>query len=243
MQNAPIVPSLPASLPTRLRDETRELHTAAERSRFMNTLLRGSMLRPAYCALLRNLHAIYAVLEPALTRHATDPVLAPVLTAAVRPALWRSATLVADLQQLHGAGWAEAIALQATTERYLQRLHGLSATRPELLLAHAYVRYLGDLSGGQVLSRIVAGSLAGWTPSMATAAVAFYDFGDAAQTLALTQAFRAGLNAVRVDASTADALVAEARLAFELHSALFDDLALACGLVNAEPAQAALASA
>ena len=240
MQSAPIVPSLPA----RLRSETQALHTAAERSRFMGALLRGRVARPAYCAMLRNLHAIYAVLEPALTRHAQHPALAPVLAQDGMAALWRSAALGADLQQLHGTAWADAISLQAATQRYLQRLHLLDATRPELLLAHAYVRYLGDLSGGQALSRIVASSPILNVGSCASAAnatpaaTAFYDFGDAAQTQALIQAFRAGLGAVVVDAATADALVAEARLAFELHCALFDELAHACGLGDAVPAPA-----
>lgn len=242
MQSAPIVPSLTERLPERLRSETRALHTAAERSRFMGELLRGRMDTPAYCALLRNLHAIYAVLEPALARHAAHPVIAPVLTTELLPALWRSAALAADLRALHGPAWAEAIPLQPATVHYVERLHALAAAQPELLLAHAYVRYLGDLSGGQMLSHIVAASLT--TP--ATPSIAFYDFGDAAQTQALTQAFRAGLGALVVDAGTADALVAEARLAFELHSALFDELALACGLSDVSPgatAKVALAPA
>ena len=249
MQSAPIVPSLPARLPDRLRSETRALHTAAERSRFMSALLRGRMLRPAYCALLRNLQAIYAALEPALAAHVAHAVIAPLLSPAAWQALWRRAALAADLQQLHGADWAEAIALQPATVRYVERLHELDARQPELLLAHAYVRYLGDLSGGQMLGRIVSASVVASLPvnrtatAAATAGTAFYDFGDAAQTLALTQEFRAGLGAVVVDAATADALVGEARLAFELHSQLFDELALACGLGEAAPTEVAPAPA
>ena len=255
MQSAPIVPSLPARLPDRLRSETRALHTAAERSRFMNALLRGRMQRPAYCALLRNLQAIYAALEPALAAHAAHAVIAPLLAPAAWQALWRRAALAADLQQLHGADWAESIALQPAAVRYVERLHELDARQPELLLAHAYVRYLGDLSGGQMLGRIVSASVVASLPvnmtvtaaatagTTGTAGIAFYDFGDAAQTLALTQALRAGLGTVVVDAATADALVGEARLAFELHSALFDELARACGLGEATPTEVAPAPA
>ena len=133
-----------ASLAERLRTETRALHTAAERSRFMGVLLRGQMDRASYCALLRNLHAIYAALEPALARHAGHPVLAPVFL----PRLARTQALADDLLTLHGSAWADAIALQPATARYLRRLHEIEAAQPELLFAHAYVRFLGDLSGG-----------------------------------------------------------------------------------------------
>ncbi len=213
------------SLAERLRTETRALHTAAERSAFMGALLRGRMQRPAYCALLRNLHAIYAAMEPALQRHAQYPMLAPVF----QPALWRTRALEQDLHALHGPDWPDALALQPAAAGYRGRLEELETSAPGLLLAHAYVRYLGDLSGGQRLRDIVANSVT----ATGVPAVAFYDFGDAARTQGLTRAFRAGLGAVAVDRQQANALVDEAKLAFELHQRLFDELAHAWGLLAA----------
>ena len=210
------------SLAQRLKTETRALHTAAERSRFMGVLLRGQMQRPAYLALLRNLHVLYATLEPALARHATHPVLAPVFA----PALFRTLALEHDLRALGEPGTHHAIALQPATLAYGARLRELDAWEPELLLAHAYVRYLGDLSGGQMLRRIVAQGKA----FDGRSGVAFYEFGDAVETHALTQAFRAGLGRVDVSEASENAIVAEARSSFELHRRLFDELAGACGL-------------
>jgi len=211
-------------LADRLKAETRSLHTAAECSPFMGALLRGRMELPAYSALLRNLHAIYAVLEPALERHAQHPVIAPVYL----PALWRTPALAHDLGLLHGANWADALPLQPATLDYCEHLLELDAHRPARLLAHAYVRYLGDLSGGQMLRGIVAKML----PPEQAAATAFYEFGDAAQTRALTQAFRDGLAQVTVDADEQDALVHEAQLSFEMHHRLFDESAESCGLAG-----------
>ena len=214
------------SLAERLRTETRELHSTAERSTLMSALMGGRMERQAYCALLGNLHAIYAALEPALARHARRPMVAAVF----QPALVRTGALEHDLRVLHGPAWVDELALKPAALAYVDQLRDLDASQPDLLLAHAYVRYLGDLSGGQMLRNVVAKN-----PMLAgEAAVAFYDFGDLVAARGLAQAFRSGLAAVSVvsamsvmsaDDRLADALVDEARLAFELHRQLFEELA------------------
>lgn len=184
----------------------------------MAVLLRGRMDRAPYAALLRNLLAIYGALEPALERHRAHPALAP-LDLAV---LARLPSLHEDLVALAEPTDATA-ALRPASLRYVARLRELDADRPELLLAHAYVRYLGDLSGGQLLRGIVARS-----PGLAQrAGTAFYEFGDAPAP-ALAADFRKGLG--RAVVTDADALVSEARLAFTWHRQLFDELAQGFGL-------------
>jgi heme oxygenase len=205
-------------LAERLRAETRELHAVTERAGIMPALLRGQLDRHSYCLLLRNLHAIYAALEPALARHAAHPQLGPV----VFPALFRQAALADDLTALYGSAWADDLALQPAAQRYVQRLHAIEVAAPALLAAHAYVRSLGDLSGGQLLRRIVAESLG--LSRDGSAGTRFYDFGPAADVARHLAAFRAGLNALPVDADQADAIVAEAKAAFERHAQLFVQL-------------------
>ncbi|MEJ8851012.1 biliverdin-producing heme oxygenase [Variovorax rhizosphaerae] len=202
-----------------LKNETRDLHTQAERSAFMQVLLRGKMDRTAYGAMLRNLHAIYAAMESVLARHAHDPLLAPL----VLPGLPREAALRHDLDALFGNAWHRAYALEPAAQRYVARLQAIEEARPGLLAAHSYVRYLGDLSGGQILARIVRESMG----LPAGEGTAFYAFGDAAATAHLRKAYRAGLAVLRPDDATRRAIVDEARLAFELHCALFDELAQA----------------
>ncbi|CAN5756670.1 heme oxygenase (biliverdin-producing) [soil metagenome] len=206
------------SLAERLKTETRTLHTEAERSPFMGELLHGRMARGPYVALLRNLHAIYAAMEPALVRHAGHAAIAPVLL----PGLARTGLLQADLDVIHGGGsWRDTVELQPATQAYVARLFEVAEGRPALLLAHAYVRYLGDLSGGQLLERIVANSMQ-LAPGEGTA---FYGFGDAAHTAALKRDFRAGLGQIVLDEPGTDAVVAEAVQAFGLHRRLFEELA------------------
>ncbi len=209
-----------AGLASALRQDTKPLHAQAERSGVMRDLLQGRLGLVEYCRLLRNLRALYAVLEPALLRHCDHPCVAPVYF----PALFREAALTADLKSLGDADAAnDEAALAAATLIYRQRLQELDAHDPALLVAHAYARYLGDLSGGQILARIVARSYG----LVGDAGTRFYDFGPADTVLAQAKALRLGLDAVPVDAADGRRIVGEAQHAFSLHGQLFEQLAAA----------------
>jgi len=186
----------------------------------MRELLRGRLERGAYCVLLRNLHEIYTSLERGLDRHAAHPFV----SALDLPGLRRRAALAADLQSIHGEGWERLGNANATTQ-YASHLGGVGDCRAELLVAHAYVRYLGDLSGGQILRRIVADSLR----RADGAGTAFYDFGDEPGILA--DAFRSRLDSLNADESVANDIVAEAQRAFVFHVRLFEELAATPPLV------------
>lgn len=199
------------ALAERLRVETRDLHTEVERAGVMADLLRGRIEHAAYCALLRNLHAIYAALEGALAACRADPVLAHWQA----PALRREAALAADLETLQGGDWRAAIAVAPAAAEYAQRLQALAAAGSRALVAHAYVRYLGDLAGGQVLQRLVAGRFG-------AAGTRFYDFGG--EALGLRDALRAALAAQAPAPEEAELIIAEACWAFRQHRLLFEQL-------------------
>jgi heme oxygenase (biliverdin-producing, ferredoxin) len=209
----------PSSLGHQLKTATAAMHRRVERTAFMVSLLRGQVDRRRYARLLRNLQALYAALEEALARHATTPGVAPV----VMPELFRSSAIAADLQALADDDAPANAPLARATQQYVERLRELSAAKPGLLVAHAYVRYLGDLNGGQALRRVVARSL-GLSGSAGTL---FYDFGDPATQQRLVQRFRCGLEAVAGQGKDPQALSDEALSAFERHEQLFEELAAA----------------
>jgi heme oxygenase (biliverdin-producing, ferredoxin) len=210
------VARMSTSLARRLRDETRALHVAAERSGVMRALLRGALDRAAYARLLRALHVLYAALERGLADHAERPAVAAVHD----PALARADRLAQDLDLLAGPGWAGALPVPAAARAYAARLDHLAAADPDLLVAHAYVRYLGDLSGGQHVARAVRRALA----LEGTRGTAFYEFPALGDLDAFKGAYRAALDALPVDAAGAARLVGEARWAFAAHVALFEAL-------------------
>jgi heme oxygenase len=215
-----------AGLPEGLRQATRALHKEVECSDFMRTLLRGEMRQDTYCLLLRNLHALYEALERALLEQVVNPLVAAICM----PALFRTDALALDLRALYGAAWRSDLAIQPACRAYVQHLHQIARAQPELLVAHAYVRYLGDLSGGQQLQRIVARSLS----LVSGHGAAFYHFGNREQTADLTRDFRAVLGSLSTDNGQHDQIVAEAQSAFVRHAELFRQLAVASGLLQAD---------
>lgn len=202
-------------LATLLRNGTRDLHRVAERSGLMRQVLAGDVDREVYCRLLRSLHAIYQRLEPALERHGADEPVSQVHL----PGLSRTTALEADLDSLHGGDWRHAIAPTAAALSYVEQLRRLDESDPPLLVAHSYVRYLGDLSGGQVLGRVIARAL----DLRDGRGTAFYTFGPpGAEALAVR--YRQGLAAIRVPAAEAARIVDEACAAFRRHCAMLEEL-------------------
>jgi heme oxygenase (biliverdin-producing, ferredoxin) len=210
-----------------LRKETHALHRQVESGAFMTALLQGQLEKSAYVMFLRNLEPIYAQLEQCLKRHADAPGISPIL---MRP-LFRLPSLHRDLEFLHGAFWRTDVVQLAACSTYVDRLCAIQVTAPERLVAHAYVRYLGDLSGGQMLQKIVSQSL---KLTDQNNGVNFYNFGQPHEVMKLIQSFRTDLNSIGESGETRrNDLVDEALIAFELHVSLFNDLALRCGLSNA----------
>jgi heme oxygenase (biliverdin-producing, ferredoxin) len=201
-----------ASLQLRLKTATAAAHARAERSLLMRRVMGGQLPRSGYCRLLLALHGLYAVLDAALAE-AASPLW--------HPALARSAALARDLAALHGQGWQQALDAGAEARAYAARLEQQRVHEPHLLVAHAYVRYLGDLHGGQMLAAAVRRGLALGDGE----AVAFYDFGPPAQVLWLRAHLRSGLDALPLTSQQTDQIVAEARWAFDAHERMFAELA------------------
>lgn len=199
----------------RLHDETKALHTAAERSGVMQELLRGTISPASYAALLVSLRAIYAALERGLRDHAADPLFAGLDTSAFA----RTAALEADLSTLAGSpdAWPAPHAVAAA---YAAHLDARSRSQPVLLLAHAWLRYLGDLNGGQIVARLIRSHAA-----LASLPTGFYDFPGLADPRGAAAQWRAALDAAPLAPEACDALVAEAQDGFRRHIALFEGLA------------------
>lgn len=184
-------------------------HDAAESSRFVTQLLSGRVNERGYADYLRRLRVVYQALEDAVRIRRDDPLVAAVYD----PALERLSAIDADLD--HWAPGADRTVDSPAAAAYRDRI--ASASWGGALVAHHYTRYLGDLSGGQAIGKILDRTF-----GLAGAGLAFYDF--PMRTKPYKDAYRARLDGLELDADDIDRAVDEVRVAFGLNQALFDEL-------------------
>jgi len=194
-----------------LFERTHELHTKAERSGIINDVLRGRATKYGYALLLRNLLPAYQQLEAGLEANRNSPLVG----ALARREVYRTKAIISDLVALFGPSWESALPLLPPGEQYAQRIASAERGDGANLVAHAYTRYLGDLSGGQVLKRLLAR-----TPGLRPGEMSFYDFPNIDDTNRFKQLYRQAINDSAAWMTNMDAVIAEAIEAFELNIAV-----------------------
>ena len=202
-----------------LRERTWSGHGESESAGFMHDLMTGDGSREDYTALVVQHYFVYRALEQVVDRFRDDPVAAPFLT----PALTRMPALEADLAYLIGDDWASTIAPLPTTERYVARIEEVGAQGwAGGVIAHHYTRYLGDLSGGQAIRRLMQRHF-----GFETNGVGFYLFDQIADPREFKSTYREQLDAVDWDEAERERVIDEVLLAYRFNTELFDDLSRA----------------
>jgi Heme oxygenase len=125
-----------------------------------------------------------------------------------------------DLNYFIGPNWRAVVKPSPACQVYVNRIREVVEKDPLLLIAHAYTRYIGDLSGGQILKNIARRAM-GLPPGEGTA---FYDFEQIPHEGKFKQRYRAQMDALGLDQATIDRIVAEANYAFKLNMDLFREL-------------------
>lgn len=202
------------SFSTLLRTASHEQHVEAEASTFMSDLLGGRLGVDAYARYTEQLWFVYEALEAGTRALASDPVAGPF----VRPELFRLAALERDLTHLRGPGWRSTLTALPATEAYASRVAECARTWPAGYIAHHYTRYLGDLSGGQIIRGTAEKT---WGFARKGDGVRFYVFDEIPNPAAFKRGYRELLDAVPVDDLEKQRIVTECKHAFALNTDLF----------------------
>ena len=201
-----------------LRERTRGGHSASEGANFMDDLMTGKGSRDDYISLVAQHYSIYAALEAAAEKMKDDADAAAFIT----PQLTRLPALEADLLFLLGDDWRSIIAPLPTTARYVDRIETVAATWSGGFIAHHYTRYLGDLSGGQIIRTLMQRQF-----GFETNGVGFYLFDQIAKPKEFKDVYRAQLDAVTWSEDERERVIDEVMVAYRFNTELFVDLAAA----------------
>ena len=179
-----------------IREATKEQHRLAEQQPFVKTLMSGEIHPRLYATFLYNLSYCYAALEKwSQYRGLFDQL----------PDIARAEKLAHDCQDL----WVRITPqpnITDSTEKYIEHIDNIR-TDPAKLFAHVYVRYLGDLYGGQMIKAKTPG------------ANTYLDFNNPKE---LIQVIRQTINSYME--TDADVVIAEAKICFEYATELFKEL-------------------
>ncbi|MGX2997588.1 biliverdin-producing heme oxygenase [Streptomyces sp. JNUCC 64] len=199
---------------TLIRTASQDAHTEAETSSFMGDLLGGRLGVDAYARYTEQLWFVYRALEEGAEALRDDPVAGPF----VQPELMRRAALERDLAHLRGPSWREDLVPLPATAAYADRITACVREWPAGYVAHHYTRYLGDLSGGQII-RDRAEKV--WGFARKGDGVRFYVFDGISNPAAFKRNYRELLDAVHADDLEKQRIVVECKRAFALNTAVF----------------------
>ena len=202
-------------LAIRLKEGTKESHSAAENTKFVASFLRGVVDYEEYRKLLTNFYYVYDTMEQRI-RETEDPMVQAIKS----EDLERKEAIERDLEYYYGSDWKDKQIPSEACNTYCHRINEIAEKDPYLLIAHHYTRYIGDLSGCKILKEIAARVL----KPPAGKGLDFYEFPSIPNAKLFKQNYRAVLDNLGTDSSQENALITEANYAFRLNMYMFDEI-------------------
>tara|TARA_B100001094_G_scaffold39067_1_gene33493 strand:- start:3460 stop:4137 length:678 start_codon:yes stop_codon:yes gene_type:complete len=205
------------TLSTQLKEGTKKSHNAAENTKFVAGFLRGVLNPEEYRKLITDFYYVYDTMEQRI-QETKDPLARVLQQWNVK--LFRTAFLQRDLRYYYGPMFRENMIPSEACNNYCHRINEIAEKWPHLLIAHHYTRYIGDLSGGQILKGIAQKAL---NPPEGEG-LHFYDFPYIDDAKAFKTDYKAVLDGLEINQNQIDAIIIEANYAFKLNMYMFDEL-------------------
>ena len=199
-----------------LKIGTKKSHSAAENTSFVASFLRGVVSKESYKKLVSDLYFVYSAMEEEVENLKDHPIIGQIQLSDLK----RVNALEQDLRFYYGPIWRSIITPSEACNQYVNRIREVAKNEPELLVGHHYTRYLGDLSGGQILKGIAEKALALGDGQ----GLKFYDFEKIEDPKAYKAGYRGILDGLPITEHQANAIIVEANYAFRLNMYMFDTL-------------------
>jgi len=176
--------------------------------------------KKSFAQLTASLYFIYDAMEGAFGQEDAGAAV----KAMDFPSLRRLESIERDMEYYYGTSWRSTVRPSPAARAYVARIKELGASedpkKKELLVAHQYTRYLGDLFGGQMMAGMATKSL-GLDEGQG---VAFYDFPDIDNNKEFIEEWYAQCNSLPFSEVEKAELVDEANLVFKMNIAVFEEL-------------------
>ena len=199
-----------------LKMGTKKAHTMAENTTFVKQFLKGVVNKSNYRQLIANFYFVYQAMESEMERLKDDPYVGPIRL----NGLARKDALIADCKYFWGDDWKEQIYPTEATQQYVNRIKEVANDNPKLLIAHHYTRYMGDLSGGQILKVIAQKAL-----GLKEDGLAFYEFPEISDKKGFKESYRRVLDTmIPATQKNVDGIIVEANYAFRLNMYMFEEI-------------------
>lgn len=211
-----IIITMTTNLAEQLRQGTTKSHSMAENVSFVKSFLGGVVDKKSYRILLANLFFVYSAIEEEMYKNKNTVAISPIYF----DQLNRKESLEKDLSYYYGLNWKSIVAPSTVTQMYIDRIHEIGQNQPELLISHAYTRYMGDLSGGQILKNIAKNAM----QLSGDQGTEFYVFRDIENDKEFKQKYREALDSISVTEDQVDLIISEANVAFNLNMKMFQEL-------------------
>jgi len=198
-----------------IKEGTKKSHSAAENTSFVKSFLRGVVSKDSYKVLVADLYFVYRSMEEEVRKLKDHPVVGKINL----PELERVNNLERDLRYYYGPIWRSIVTPTEACQRYVDRIREVAKNEPELLVGHHYTRYLGDLSGGQILKNIAEKAM-----NLNGEGLYFYEFDKIDNAKEYKTKYRTILDELPLTESQQNAIIVEANWAFRLNMHMFDQL-------------------
>ena len=206
------------ALAGQLREGTKKSHTMAENTGFVACFLKGVVEKTSYRKLIGDLYFVYKAMEEEIDRLVQEDH--PIIKHIGFKELFRRQTLEKDLEFYYGNNWLDQIKISESAQSYVNRIRLVANESPELLVGHHYTRYIGDLSGGQILKKIAKKAL----NLRGDDGLNFYEFKLIEDEKSFKKSYSETLNKLPIDQKIADNIIDEANEAFAYNMKMFREL-------------------
>ena len=190
----------------------------AENTGFIACFLKGVVEKTSYRKLISDLYFVYQAMEDEIDRLVKEDH--PIIKHIGFKELCRKETLENDLKFYYGKNWINEIKISDSAQLYVNRIRSIAIESPELLVGHHYTRYIGDLSGGQILKKIAKKAL----NLEGENGLNFYEFELIDDEKEFKKSYSETLNKLPIDQQVADKIVEEANEAFQYNMKMFNEL-------------------